>query len=497
MKIEKLLGREELSRVKIEVASREGSTAAALDQVEVTELCYDSREVKQGDCFFAIVGLLSDGHDYIETAIERGAVAVVCQRLPEVLRDGVCYIISDDVNRTMGVCSGNLYDHPSRELQLIGVTGTNGKTTTATLLADLFGELGYRTGLISTVTYRIADKVYNSTHTTPDAIRLNRMLREMVDSGCEYCFMEVSSHAIVQRRIEGLIFRGAIFSNLTHDHLDYHGTFAEYLKAKKTLFDTLPKSAFALINIDDRNGEVMVQNCHAEVARYSLMRMAEFRAKVVEMHLDGMLLTLNGAEVWAQILGRFNAYNIAAAFATARMLGFSSDEILLAISKLRPVSGRFEHFSAAGRTIIIDYAHTPDALEHVLETIADLRGTREGQQLITICGCGGDRDRTKRPKMAQIAYRNSSIAIFTSDNPRTEDPEAILQEMIEGVKGEQNPQSKWLKITSRSEAIATAAMLSNAGDIILIAGKGHETYQIIGTERIHFDDREVIRERLS
>ncbi len=485
MNIEQLLGVQERARVTIC-----GSMAQ-----DVSGLCYDSREVGAHDCFFAVVGLVCDGHDYIEKAIERGAVAVVCEHLPELRHDGVCYVVSDDVNRTMGVCSGNLYGHPSHELQLIGVTGTNGKTTTATLLADLFGELGYRTGLISTVIYRIADKEYASTHTTPDTIRLNRMLREMVDSGCEYCFMEVSSHAIVQRRIEGLRFRGAIFSNLTHDHLDYHGTFAEYLKAKKMLFDRLPKGAFALINIDDRNGDVMVQNCAAEVARYSLVKMADFRAKVVETHIDGMLLTLNGVEVWAQILGRFNAYNILAAFATARTLGFREDEILLAISKLRPVSGRFEHFVVAGRTIIVDYAHTPDALKHVLETIDELR--REEQQLITICGCGGDRDRTKRPKMARIAYEGSSIAIFTSDNPRMEDPEAILRDMTEGVDGCRSQEHRWLKITDRREAIATAAMLSNAGDIILIAGKGHETYQIIGRERCHFDDREVIRDSLS
>ncbi len=485
MNIDQLIGKEELKRVE-----RHGF----MGDIDVVSLSYDSRSVESGCCFFAVVGTLSDGHNYIEMSLDRGAVVVVCERLPEELREGVSYIVSSDVNRTMGVCSGNLYGNPSRELQLIGITGTNGKTTTATLLADLFGELGYKTGLISTVKYRIADKVYDSTHTTPDAIRLNRMLREMVDAGCEYCIMEVSSHAVVQRRIEGLLFRGAIFSNLTHDHLDYHKTFAEYLKAKQMLFDSLPKGAFALTNVDDRNGEVMVQNCKADIKRYSLMRMADFRAKVIEMHIDGMLLTINGMEVWAQLLGRFNAYNLLAAFATAKVLDFSDDEILLAISKLRAVSGRFEHFTAAGRTVIVDYAHTPDALKNVLSTIDELRV--EGQQLVTICGCGGDRDKTKRPEMARIAYEGSSIAIFTSDNPRTEDPEVILSEMVAGVQDLNDPTRRWVKITDRKEAISMSSLLTKPGDIILIAGKGHETYQIIGTERHHFDDREVAREFL-
>ncbi len=461
---------------------------------DVLELTYDSRSVEVASCFFAIVGAVADGHDFIEQAIDRGAWAVVCERLPSELREGVSYVVTDDVNRTMGRCSANMYGNPSREIELVGVTGTNGKTTTATLLADLFRELGFKTGLISTVSYRIGERLYSSTHTTPDAIRLNRMLREMVDEGCAYCFMEVSSHAVVQRRIEGLEFRGAIFSNLTHDHLDYHGTFAEYIKAKKRLFDGLSKGAFALTNIDDRNGEVMVQNCGAEVVRYSLRSMADFRARVVEQHIDGMLLQICGVEVWAQLLGRFNAYNLLAAYGTARMLGFGEDEILLAISRLRPVSGRFEHFEAGGRTVIVDYAHTPDALTSVLGTIGELR--REGQQLITVCGCGGDRDRTKRPEMARIALEGSTIAIYTSDNPRTEEPSAILAEMIEGVADREIDGHKWVKIVDRGEAISMAAMLSQVGDIILIAGKGHETYQIIGTERHHFDDREVAREYL-
>ncbi len=478
MRIDRLLDGGEEAKVKII-----GDVGRSIES-----LCYDSREVTAGSCFFAVVGTAMDGHNFIDMALDSGAVAVVCERLPEVLRSEVSYVVTDDVNRTMGVCSGNLYGNPSREIELIGITGTNGKTTTATLLADLFVALGFKTGLISTVSYRVGEREYTSTHTTPDAIRLNKMLREMVDEGCSYCFMEVSSHAIIQRRIEGLRFRGAIFSNLTHDHLDYHGSFAEYLRAKKQLFDGLERDAFALTNIDDRNGDVMVQNCRGEVMRYSLRRMADFRARVIETHLDGMLLQICGIEVWAQLLGRFNAYNLLAAFGTASLLGFDDTEIVLAISKLRPVSGRFEHFELAGRVVIIDYAHTPDALSSVISTIGELR--RDGQRLITVCGCGGDRDRSKRPEMARIAYEGSTISIFTSDNPRSESPAAILDDMIAGVSGLMSESNKWVKIEDRSEAISMAAMLSGVGDIILIAGKGHERYQIVGDERRHFDDKE-------
>ena len=456
---------------------------------QIGALEYDSRKVKAGDCFFAVRGTQSDGHNYIASAIESGAVAVVCQELPQQLNEGVSYIVVEDSNKAMADMAAAYYDYPSEELELVGVTGTNGKTTVATLLCDLFQLLGHKAGLISTVVYRVGEREIASTHTTPDAIRLNAMLREMVDEGCVYCFMEVSSHSVVQERIRGLKFAGGIFTNLTHDHLDYHGTFAEYLKAKRLFFDSLPKQSFALTNIDDRNGEVMVQNAVAKVSRYSLRSMADFRCKVLEMLFDGMLLDVCDREVWVQLLGRFNAYNLLAVYGTATLLGKSSDEVLQAMSALKKVNGRFEPMrSESGITAIVDYAHTPDALENVIATINDIR--REGQKLIVVCGCGGDRDATKRPEMGRIASREADIAIFTSDNPRTENPEAILDQMEAG-KWEG---SRTLRISDRAQAIHTAVMLAAAGDIILVAGKGHETYQIIGTEKRHFDDREVLAE---
>ena len=456
---------------------------------QIGALEYDSRKIKAGDCFFAVRGTQSDGHNYIASAIESGAVAVVCQELPQQLNEGVSYIVVEDSNKAMADMAAAFYDYPSEELELVGVTGTNGKTTVATLLCDLFQLLGHKAGLISTVVYRVGEREIASTHTTPDAIRLNAMLREMVDEGCDYCFMEVSSHSVVQERIRGLQFAGGIFTNLTHDHLDYHGTFTEYIKAKRLFFDSLPKQSFALTNIDDRNGEVMVQNAVAKVSRYSLRSMADFRCKVLEMLFDGMLLDVCDREVWVQLLGRFNAYNLLAVYGTATLLGKSSDEVLQAMSALKKVNGRFEPMrSESGITAIVDYAHTPDALENVIATINDIR--REGQKLIVVCGCGGDRDATKRPEMGRIASREADIAIFTSDNPRTENPEAILDQMEAG-KWEG---SRTLRISDRAQAIHTAVMLAAAGDIILVAGKGHETYQIIGTEKRHFDDREVLAE---
>ena len=456
--------------------------------IGISALNYDSRRVCAGDCFFAVVGVQSDGHTYIPQAVERGAKAVVCERLPEDLVDGVCYVQVTDVNAAMADMAAAFYDYPSRELKLVGVTGTNGKTTTATLLYDLFRMLGYRAGLISTVIYKVGEREIESTHTTPDAIRLNAMLREMVDEGCDYCFMECSSHAIAQDRIRGLQFAGGMFTNLTHDHLDYHKTFAEYIRVKKLFFDHLPSEAFALTNIDDRNGRVMVQNTRAAVRTLSLRSMADFRCKVVEMLLDGMLLRLDGEEVWVKCIGRFNAYNILTIYAAALMLGQRKEEVLTAISALQSVSGRFEYIRAAdGTTAVVDYAHTPDALENVIETIEEIR--QPNQKLIVLCGCGGDRDKSKRPEMAAIAVKYADISIFTSDNPRTESPEQILQDMVEGLPAD----ARYVKIADRGEAIRTAAMLAAAGDIILLAGKGHETYQVIGTEKIHFDDREEIR----
>ncbi len=459
---------------------------------EITALQYDSRKVEAGNCFFAIRGTQSDGHDYIDKAIEQGAAAIVCEKMPEKLTDGVSYIEVEDSNAAMADIAAAYYDNPSRQLQLVGVTGTNGKTTIATLLYDLYRAMGYKAGLISTVVYRIGERAVDSTHTTPDAIRLNAMLREMVDIGCDYCFMEVSSHSVVQERIRGLKFRGAIFTNLTHDHLDYHGTFAEYIKAKKRLFDSLDKRAFALTNCDDRNGEVMVQNCRAEISRYSLRQMADFRCKILETHFDGMLLKIENNEVWVNFLGRFNASNLMAVYGAARLLGAEEQELLQGLSTLHSVSGRFEPVrSEDGKVAIVDYAHTPDALENVISTINDIRG--EGQRLIVVCGCGGDRDATKRPEMAAIASREADIAILTSDNPRTENPEKILDQMMQGVEAG----AQVLRITDRRGAIRTAVMLARKGDIILVAGKGHETYQIIGREKLHFDDREELRAAFS
>lgn len=455
---------------------------------EVRALSFDSREVGEGYCFFAVRGTQVDGHNFIAKATDAGASVVVCETLPEALNEQVSYVVVEDSTAAMADIAAAFYDNPSHALTLVGVTGTNGKTTIATLLYDMFTALGYRAGLISTVVYRVGSKTLTSTHTTPDVIRLNAMLREMVDEGCTHCFMEVSSHSVVQQRIRGLRFRGAAFTNLTHDHLDYHGTFAEYIKAKKGLFDSLEKGAFAVVNVDDRNGEVMLQNTRAKGYRYSLRAAADFKCKLMEMHFDGMLLQVDGNEVWVNFLGRFNASNLLAVYAVAVLLGEPREEVLRVLSMLHSVAGRFEPVrSASGKVAIVDYAHTPDALENVIDTIDEIRG--EGSRLIVVCGCGGDRDATKRPEMGKIASERADVAIFTSDNPRTEDPEKILDDVVRGaVAGAQT-----LRISDRRQAIATAAMLAQAGDIILIAGKGHEDYQIIGREKIHFDDREEIR----
>ena len=456
---------------------------------DITGLEYDSRKVEAGNCFFAAVGTASDGHNFIVSAIERGAKAIVCQRMPEELNAEVAYILVEDSNVAMAAMAAAFYDHPSDELKLVGVTGTNGKTTTATLLYDMFTAMGYKSGLISTVVYRIAERRIDSTHTTPDSIRLNAMMREMVECGCEYCFMEVSSHAAAQHRIDYLHFTGALFTNLTHDHLDYHGTYKEYIRAKKSFFDALDKSAWAVVNIDDRNGEVMIQNTKASCYRLSLRSMADYHTRLIELASDGMQLNIDGHELWVKFTGRFNAYNLTTVYAAATLLGIDKLEALTTLSALSPVSGRFETITANDGTMaVVDYAHTPDALENVLQTIDEVR--KESQQLFVVCGCGGDRDKTKRPEMAAIALRHATTAILTSDNPRTESPEAILDDMVAGVGTAKN----YLRITDRREAIRTAAMLAKPGDIILIAGKGHEDYQIIGTTKHHFDDREQIRE---
>ena len=457
-------------------------------EIEIHALTLDSRRVAEGSCFFAIEGTTVDGHAFIGKAVEAGAAAVVCKHIPEgVPTDRCVFILTDDTDKAVATMAENFYGRPSRRMKVVGVTGTNGKTTIATLLYELARALGRKAGLISTVVYKIDEREVASTHTTPDAIRLAEMMHEMAECGCEYCFMECSSHAIVQRRIYGVEFAGALFTNLTHDHLDYHKTFAEYVRAKKLFFDELPKSAFALVNADDRNGEVMLQNTRAKRHTLSLRSMADFRCKIIETSLEGMELRIDNREVWVNLLGRFNAYNLLTVYGAARLLGFETEEVLCAMSVLSSVSGRLEFVRAKdSTTAIIDYAHTPDALENVLRTILEFR--RGASRIITVCGCGGDRDRTKRPEMAAIAVKHSDISIFTSDNPRTEDPMEILREMEAGVEAG----SRYMKFVDRAEAIKTAVMLSAPGDILLIAGKGHENYQIIGTERLPFNDRETV-----
>ena len=459
-------------------------------EIEISGLTYDSRTASEGCCFFAVAGTAVDGHNYIAKAVEGGAKAVICQHIPAEVADLDCtFVVVEDSNLAMGTIASNFYGNPSKELKVVGVTGTNGKTTIATLLYDLVQSMGYKAGLISTVVYKVGTREITSTHTTPDAIRLNAMMREMVDEGCDYCFMECSSHAIVQQRIGGLHFVGGLFTNITHEHLDYHKTFTEYIRAKKLFFDALPKEAFALVNIDDRNGEVMLQNTKASRHTLSLHKMADFRAKVIEMLVEGMELRIDNKEVWVQFLGRFNAYNLLTVYGAALLLGFEKEEVLAHLSMLRPVSGRFETVVAKdGTTAIIDFAHTPDALENIIHTIDELR--QKGQRLIVVCGCGGDRDKSKRPVMGEMASRMADIAIFTSDNPRTEDPEQILREMEGGVESG----NRYLKITDRHEAIKTAVMLAEPRDIILLAGKGHEDYQIIGTEKLPFNDKTIVKE---
>ncbi|MCD8185367.1 MAG: UDP-N-acetylmuramoyl-L-alanyl-D-glutamate--2,6-diaminopimelate ligase [Rikenellaceae bacterium] len=456
-------------------------------QEPITGLEFDSRQVTAGRLFAAVKGTQSDGHTYIEDAVARGARAILCERWPEQRLPGVAYVRVADTSRALGLIAANFYGHPSARLKLVGVTGTNGKTTTASLLYEMYRKLGYKVGLLSTVVYRIDEKEIPSTHTTPDALRLNALLQEMVEAGCEYCFMEVSSHSVAQHRIEGLRFAGGIFTNLTHDHLDYHETFADYLKAKKGFFDTLPREAFALVNTDDKNGKVMVQNTRAAVKSYSLKSFSDFRCKILETHLDGMLLQIDDREVWVKFIGKFNAYNLLAVYGTTLLLGSDRDEVLPVLSELVPVSGRFEFVrSRQGVTGIVDYAHTPDALSNILATIHEIR--TPDQKLYTVVGCGGNRDRSKRPVMAQIAGQQSDLVILTSDNPRFEKPEDILEDMKKGLE----PGMKSLVISNRREAIKTAVALSRPGDLILVAGKGHETYQSVEGVNHHFDDKEEL-----
>ena len=457
--------------------------------IDINNIQFDSRQVQDNDVFVAKKGVTVDGHQYIEKAVSLGAKAVICEEVPEKRSEQITYIKVEDSNVALAIIAANYYNNPSKSLQLVGVTGTNGKTTIASLLYQLFKKAGYKVGLLSTVKIMVDEIEYKATHTTPNSVTINEYLSKMVDEGVEYCFMEVSSHGIHQKRTEGLEFVGGVFTNLSHDHLDYHETFAEYRDVKKSFFDSLPKSAFALVNIDDKNGQIMLQNTKAIKQTYALKTIGDFKAKVLEKRFSGTLLTINGVEVWTKLIGEFNAYNLLAIYGVAELLGLEKLEILRIVSELESVSGRFQYtISNEGVTAIVDYAHTPDALKNVLQTINDIRTGNE--TVITVVGCGGDRDATKRPKMALIASQLSNQAIFTSDNPRTEDPQSIIDQMEEGVAAENY--KKTLSILDRRQAIKTACKLTKTGDIILIAGKGHETYQEINGIRHHFDDLEEI-----
>ena len=473
---------------KVAIEAVNGSTDVAIKKME-----FDSRKISENDVFIAIRGTISDGHDFIETAINKGAIAIICDTFPEIIITGITYIQVKDTNKAMAFMAANYFENPSQKLKLVGITGTNGKTTVASLLYQLFQKAGYKVGLLSTVKILVDTKEYKATHTTPDSITINQYLKEMVDEGVEYCFMEVSSHGIHQKRTEGLQFAGGVFTNLSHDHLDYHPTFSEYRDVKKSFFDNLPKTAFALSNSDDKNGSVMLQNTAARKLTYALKTYSDYKAQILENQLSGLLLKINDNEVWVRLIGTFNAYNLLAIYGTAVELGLESLEVLRLLSELESVSGRFQFIVSKGNiTAIVDYAHTPDALENVLKTINDIRTKNE--QLITVVGCGGDRDKTKRPIMADIASTLSDRIIITSDNPRTENSETIIAEMEQGVA----PQNfnKTVSISDRKQAIKAACQLAQANDIILIAGKGHETYQEINGVRHDFDDMKIVKEML-
>ncbi len=469
---------------KVGIEAVKGATDVVIQKIE-----FDSRKIELNDVFVAIRGAVSDGHDFIEKALSLGASVVICEEFPKVIVNGVTYIKVTNSNEALAFMASNYYENPSSKIKLVGVTGTNGKTTIASLLYQLFKKAGYKVGLLSTVKILVDETEYKATHTTPDSLTINYYLNEMVATGCEFCFMEVSSHGIHQKRTEGLQFQGGIFTNLSHDHLDYHKTFAEYRDVKKKFFDDLPKTAFAISNIDDKNGAIMFQNTKANKITYALKSYADYKAQILENQFTGLLIKINNNEVWTKLIGSFNAYNLLAIYAAAVELGIEEQETLRLLSDLESVSGRFQYIVSSSKiTAIVDYAHTPDALENVLKTIEDIRTKNE--QLITVVGCGGDRDKTKRPIMAQIASELSTKAIFTSDNPRTEDPAVILEEMEKGVE----PQNykKTLSILDRKQAIKTACQLAEANDIILIAGKGHETYQEINGVRHDFDDLKIV-----
>lgn len=474
---------------KVSIEAVKGSTDVAIQKIE-----FDSRKVELNDVFVAIRGTVSNGHDFIEKALNQGAAVIVCDTFPSLIVNGVTYVQVKDTNLALAFLAANYYDNPSQNLKLVGITGTNGKTTISSLLYQLFKKAGYKVGLLSTVKILVDEVEYVATHTTPDSLTINYYLSEMNKAGVEFCFMEVSSHGIHQKRTEALHFVGGIFTNLSHDHLDYHASFAEYRDVKKSFFDFLPKSAFAITNIDDKNGSLMLQNTKARKLTYALKTYADFKATVLENQLSGLLLKINNNEVWVKLIGTFNAYNLLAIYGTAVQLGLDELEVLRLLSELESVSGRFQFVVSDSKiTAIVDYAHTPDALENVLNTINDIRTKNE--QLITVVGCGGDRDKTKRPLMANIATSNSDKTILTSDNPRSEDPEAILADMEKGVEPQNH--RKMLTVLDRKQAIKAACQLAQPNDIILIAGKGHETYQEIKGVRHHFDDMEVVKEFLA
>jgi UDP-N-acetylmuramoyl-L-alanyl-D-glutamate--2,6-diaminopimelate ligase len=469
---------------KVEIESVLGSTDSMISGVN-----FDSRLIEEDQLFVAQKGLVFDGHQFIENAIKKGASVIICEELPESINATVSYIKVSDSDKALAIIASNFYNNPSSNLKLIGVTGTNGKTTIATLLYNLFKKAGFKVGLLSTVKILVNDTEYKSTHTTPNSLMINSYLSEMVLEGVDYCFMEVSSHGIHQKRTEGLKFEGGVFTNLTHDHLDYHNTFKEYRDVKKSFFDALPKNAFALVNIDDKNGSVMLQNTVAKKQTYALKTMADFKGRILENQFSGLLLSIESSEVWVKLIGSFNAYNVLAVYGVALLLGLNKTETLTILSDLENVSGRFQYVvSDEGIIAVIDYAHTPDALKNVLETINDIRTGNE--QIITVVGCGGNRDKAKRPVMGRIASQLSTQVVFTSDNPRNEDPQTILNEVEAGVEPQNS--RKTISILDRRQAIKTAVKIAQKGDIILIAGKGHETYQEIKGERTHFDDLETV-----
>jgi UDP-N-acetylmuramoyl-L-alanyl-D-glutamate--2,6-diaminopimelate ligase len=473
---------------KVAIEAVKGSTELAINKIE-----FDSRKIGENDVFVAIRGTVFNGHDFIEKVINQGATVIVCDTLPQLIISGITYILVNDTNLALAFLAANYYGNPSKKLKLIGITGTNGKTTVASLLFQLFKKAGFKVGLLSTVKILVDDREYNATHTTPDSLTINHYLSEMCADGVTFCFMEVSSHGIHQKRSEALHFEGGIFTNLSHDHLDYHTTFAEYRDVKKSFFDFLPKTAFALTNVDDKNGVLMLQNTVARKRNYALKTYADYKAQILENQLSGLLLKINENEIWVRLIGTFNAYNLLAIYGAAVELGIEKLEALRILSELESVSGRFQFIvSQTNITAIVDYAHTPDALENVIKTINDIRSNNE--QLITVVGCGGDRDKSKRPIMADIASANSNKVILTSDNPRSENPELIIAEMEVGVQSQN--QRKVVAIVDRKQAIKTACQFANSNDIILIAGKGHETYQEIKGIRHEFDDLKIVKEIL-